>query len=271
MRKFVWCGVVVCTGALTSACSDVFQNFGPVESHYVYNMPVANVANQVRCELNSFIRKRQSDDKKYEFALSRTDADVKLNLQSQYGGYVQYLGIDFNRLGFTSLADLVTASQKTPSLGAKVSPTSTVYAEVAMKVPQKLDKKESIRNFCKQLGEETSQVIKKLYIEEWLTNFFDKARAMDGISMSTVKLHTDFVIAVDINSGVNPFFGNTYLLPISGLNVDFNPKFTHSLDITLNLCKPDSKTGECPVESQDKLNIKEFAQEIANAMPRTPR
>jgi hypothetical protein len=103
---------------------------------YTNTIPVHDVALEVQCEIYRFLdsEKGKSDDDKL---LDPTKgAGVALMLQTDLTGSVQYVGVDLSKLGFSSLAELVTATNKVPSLQAKATGTSTVSAEVDFTVAQ---------------------------------------------------------------------------------------------------------------------------------------
>jgi hypothetical protein len=236
---------------LVSGCADIFQGFGPLENNYIFNIPTSEVANQVRCELYQFLNDPSTKGRAFQLNEAKS-ADVTLTLKTDMGGYVQYLGIDLNKIGLTSLAQLVTANSKTPSLGAKIGPKSTMSAVIAMKVPQKGRQKAhakkitnedigKIEDTCSKFGRSGGRIIKTLELKKWLENFFNETNNnMDNIVIDTIKLNTTFILGVDVTAGLNPFFGATYILPISGVAAGISPTYTHQLDIILNVCAKNS-------------------------------
>ena len=60
--------------------------------------------------------------------------------------------------------------------------------------------------------------------------------------MTKLTMQTTFVLAADIKGGINPLGGGAFILPVSGITLDFAPTYTHQLQITFNLdqryCRP---------------------------------
>jgi hypothetical protein len=119
----------------------------------------------------------------------------------------------------------------------------------------------------------------KLFLKNWLTNFFDKINGVtekaeagyqpplcdvgdprksfspnlgtpcipNGTSFTQVDLATSFQIAADLSGGLAPSLlgdGKVFLIPVSGLTGDLNFDYSHEIDITLKLCD-NTKPGGC--------------------------
>ena len=106
----------------------------PITSAYIDQVPVHDVALEVQCEIYQFL----TDDKNQQILDPNKGAGVVLVLQTDLSGSVTYTGINLTKLGAPSLAELVTLSNKVPTLQAKGSGQTTVSAEVDFTVAQSL-------------------------------------------------------------------------------------------------------------------------------------
>jgi hypothetical protein len=104
----------------------------PITSAYIDQVPVHDVALEVQCEIYQFL----GDKENAGLLDPNKGAGVVLTLQTDLSGSVQYTGIDLSKLGFPSLAELVAASNKLPTLQAKGTGSTTVSAEVDFTVAQ---------------------------------------------------------------------------------------------------------------------------------------
>jgi len=202
-------------------------------------MPVSTVTNQVACELQHFLSRDEVGH--HRIRLNPDDeTKIVLTLQTDMTGNVGYVGIDLNKLGFTTLADLVAVKSNIPSLGVKGQIKSTVSAAVEVKIKQTASRLTS--KTCQEL---LGRTVRTLFLEEWLTDFFTRMRQDDvdkrfaGVRMSTVTLKTEFQILVDISTGINPLFAAAVILPINGINAQLTPALTHKLDLQFTLCDKD--------------------------------
>jgi hypothetical protein len=185
-------------------------------------------------------------------------ADVQLFLQQDTMGNVTYIGIDLNKLGLEPLAQLISLSNKAPSLSISGQANATVKSQLDFQVPQKdLHHGSSINNY--DFGQPCAggsgsmlqggrNLVTSLGLRPHLENFFkrykeDAKNPNSHVCMNKLTLQTQFAILVDAKAGLNPL-GETYILPISGLNVEIQPKFTHSLQISLYLEPEDHRV--CP-------------------------
>jgi hypothetical protein len=107
---------------------------------YTNAVPVHDVALEVQCEIYRFLDNENGPNEKASKGSELLDpskgAGVVLILQTDLSGSVQYVGINLSKLGFTSLAELVTATNKVPSLQAKANGQATISAEVDFTVAQ---------------------------------------------------------------------------------------------------------------------------------------
>ena len=82
-----------------------------------------------------------------------------------------------------------------------------------------------------------------LDLQAWLERFLENTREdqaeIGSACMTKLTLFTQFQFVFDAKSGINPI-GGPFILPITGLNGEFSPAFTHSLQIVfaLNKCPP---------------------------------
>jgi hypothetical protein len=96
---------------------------------------------EVQCEIYRFVDNENGPNqiarKGHELLDPSKGAGVVLILQTDLSGYVQYTGVNLSKLGFPSLAELVTTTtNKVPSLQAKANGQTTVSAEVDFTVAQ---------------------------------------------------------------------------------------------------------------------------------------
>jgi len=235
--------VIAAVGLSLGGCAPFLPGFeGLFGIHsWTHNVPVSAVATTVQCELKAFVRSHA-----YYFDPKKSAA-IQLTLQSDHGGSVTYVGIDLNRLGLGSVADLIAAQNKAPNLSAGVQGKSVTSSQIEFDVPQTLAGLERVR--C---DETVTKLPMPLDLDSWLTRFFRNLEAHSDNTattcMSKVTLKTQFQLVVPIKGGVNPLFGTAFILPISGLNFEFSPAYTHTLQVSFALNKngPPNKPGVCP-------------------------
>jgi hypothetical protein len=125
--------------------------------------------------------------------------------------------------------------------------------------------------------------LQRLYLRDWLTSYFETINTLDtnqqfpdsdhlsdnlarGIrrvvaptpipeqfDIQSVELSTQITIAADVSAGVTPnLFGNgsTFILPVSGTGLDYNPDYIHKVDFTINMC--DSLDQNSPCNEKNK-------------------
>jgi hypothetical protein len=140
--------LAVCLVLTQVGCADMLLWPG-FESHpgifsYPEQLPAAEVAEQVRCELAQYLREeedRQNNDKSEgpRFLDPNKGAQVQLKLTTDLQGSVSWLGIDLKSLGLGSVAALVTQANKVPSLQLKAQGKSTQISQVDFIIPQTTD------------------------------------------------------------------------------------------------------------------------------------
>lgn len=112
-----------------------WPGFNPISTAYIDQVPVHDVALEVQCEIYDFL---EDGDKQTKNRLldPKKGAGVVLILQTDLSGSVQYVGVNLSKLGFPNLAELVTATNKVPSLQAKGTGKTTISAEVDFTILQ---------------------------------------------------------------------------------------------------------------------------------------
>jgi hypothetical protein len=218
-----------------------WPGFNKITAGYTYQIPVHDVAFEVQCEIYKFLE--EEPDKDHPLLAKNKGAGVSLQLQTDLSGSVQYVGINLDKLGLNSLGELVTQTNKNPSLQAKGSGKATVSAQVDFAVAQQ-EKKGFLANCNKWLAPDNAfkHAYLQLWLDEWLSRykpyqawFYNDEEFICG---QKITLKSQFLIGVDVSAGVNAFMTPPIILPISGFNVDANPDFTHSIQVTFALADP---------------------------------
>jgi hypothetical protein len=110
--------IACCLFVTQSGCADILPWPG-FESHpaifsYTEQLPAAEVAEQVRCELAEFLLQESTKQRVPhgpegpDFLDPNAGAQVQLKLATDLQGSVTWLGIDLKGLGFGAVAALVT-------------------------------------------------------------------------------------------------------------------------------------------------------------------
>ncbi len=205
----------------------------------VGRVPAAQVVKQVRCEISEFFKQDRyikKIEKLRQKGTKPTDlkVDVTLELITNAKGEIGYIGIDLDKFGLDGLAKYIAANkEKLPSLGATVTGASEVTAKIDFQIPQAALKKY-------KCDEVLNNPLQALLIKEWLERFFDNLDEIEGgdHKLKAITLTTSFEIGIKAGANLNPFFGATYILPISGLVANWEPKAKHKLTIKINNSKP---------------------------------
>jgi hypothetical protein len=101
--------------------------FSVLQDPALYFLDVQQVANQVACEVQTFMEEHEKDPvfRNQKWVLANDDVTVKLTLQTDSSGYVNFTGVNVAGLGLLSLQQFIatTASGKTTvsTLAAKPS------------------------------------------------------------------------------------------------------------------------------------------------------
>jgi hypothetical protein len=255
---------------ILGGCSSFFPSFeGPFGlGSWTHDMPVKLVALRIQCELREFLT--DSKAKGIEYLDEQQPASLSLNMQTDNSGKIAYLGIDLSKLGpLSPLASLVTAQNKVPTLQASGTVKSTISSQVDFTIPQTkkaktVQSKTPIFNLdtqrwelpppqtivgldAVQCGDEAHNLV-RFYLKEWLERFFEnlynEPQSAGAACMTKITLKTVFQVAVDVSGGLTPLLATTFVIPVSGYNFDYNPIFTHSLNIVFAI-KPQTGRGLC--------------------------
>jgi hypothetical protein len=188
----LFCIIGVCI--LCDGCG-FLPGFSLFEEPVLYYLPVSEVANQVACELQEFRKEHEHDVyTSQRWVLANEDVAVKLNLQTDSSGYVNFTGINVSQVGLAAFQQFVLSatSGKTtiPTLAAKASAKRTKTVQINFSVsPAALDihlfstnpsdpkaKKQTIN--C-QVWENSlaNNPLNRLYLKDWLNNFFETVNA----------------------------------------------------------------------------------------------
>jgi hypothetical protein len=285
--------LVVLIASLLSGCVDLlwWPGFGSINNHFDQDIPIGAVAHEIQCELQDFIQKETPHPTKDNPSLLDPNkaATVTLNLQTEFSGSVSYLGINFSKLGFTSLAQLISSSNGVPSLQAKLQGKGTVSSQIEFNIPQtdgpissqpnttapqaqylktgyaltdqyeqvsfKKDPKDKyyhpippkaststtippITCIPKDLAEHAEEAYLFLFLKNWLDSYKAKQSEakLEAVCQTKVTLKTQFQLLLDVSAGTGSFFKTPpIILPISGLNIDASPDYTHSLQVVFSL------------------------------------
>jgi hypothetical protein len=70
----------------------------------------------------------------------------------------------------------------------------------------------------------------------------------DNLKVTSIELKSMIMLAADVSAGATPSLlgnGSVFILPINGLGVDYNPDYSHQIDVTLNIC--DNHFNQCTI------------------------
>jgi hypothetical protein len=280
-------GVTAVTLALLVAgCGMFLPGFeGPFGIHsWTHKVPVKAAAQQVQCELYHFLwdeNKRNAHHKdRKPFLDPDQAATLQLKLISDNKGNVTYVGLDLTKIGLISLANVVAVQNKVPSLQVGATLDGQVSSQIEFTIPQsmqhqkgqlkdasgkslyfldqgsvppkyvpaKVDTPPIPESVCEhpQYGLAVPLDLQK-WLERFLENYREDYAEIGSACMTKLTLSTQFQFVFDAKSGINPI-GGPFILPVSGLNGEFSPAFTHSLQIVFGLNK-------CPVGPQASPSI----------------
>ena len=101
-------------------------------------LPLQAVERQVQCELSNFISDyADSKNPPSNIVLDpNKPASVTVNIQTDLSGKAQFVGIDLSKIGLSAIANVITPSQKVPSLQASFAPKETVSSQIDFALPQ---------------------------------------------------------------------------------------------------------------------------------------
>jgi hypothetical protein len=244
-------------------CGYIFPGFeGLFGIHsYIHDIPVGHIATELQCELRDFL----SEPRNKDILDPDQPASVTIKFQTDQTGTFQYVGIDLKKFGLEPLANLIAASNKIPSLQAKLQDKTTASSQLDLSIPQavathtlkrkyvvdpntgkiSLGPPVTIHGLERVTCDPNRKLLMSLSLNSWLDRFFEnlarEQAAMgtntESVCMSKITLNTQIVFVFDISAGVNPFLGTTFILPVSGETFEFNPSATQSLQIVLSLHK----------------------------------
>jgi hypothetical protein len=296
-----------------SACG-FLPGFGLMEQPALFQLTVAEVATRVACELQEFTAQHKGDPAYFgtpgettytghKWVLSDDDVSVKLTLQTDESGYVNFTGVNVAQLGLASLQNFIlsTTSGKTsvPSAAAKLSAkrTKTITIDFSVsarplvssdKVPMPSAEKTTAKTAKCVDWEKTDNFLASLYLKDWLNNYFETisfddnntpyhdatapsetdkllrtirtdihpASLPDQFKLTSVELTTTILLAVDLSAGATPNVlgnGSIFIVPVNGLSLDYNPDYSHKIDITLTMC--DNSNLKKPCHQMDEVPI----------------
>jgi hypothetical protein len=174
--------------------------------------------------------------------LDEGDVDVKLALNTDTQGLVNFTGVNVAKLGLESLASFVATQSKVSTLAAKLTAKRTRTVVVDFTVSPK---PVTTDNHCQKFLV-TKTPLFRLYLEEWLDKYFDQINydyqnkpIPNQLKIQSVDLTTQIAFAVDISGGATPNLlgnGSTFIVPINGLSLDYSPDYSHKIDMTMKLC-----------------------------------
>jgi hypothetical protein len=311
--------LAACLIVAQAGCADILGWPGfespPGIPNYPEQIPAAEVAQQVRCELAQFLREeaKAEDDNSTgahsvpgRFLDPDKGAQVQLKLTTDLQGSVSYLGINLKSLGLGAVSNLITTSNNVPTLQLKAQGKSTQTSQVDFVVPQ------TLRYFVKKKAADDGQpdllpwlskplpppkYIKdtigrrhklkpdqvglsenlqlpteadcypgtaKRFIEYnwfrlWLANalnsykknFIERGYQVSGVTFSDrvcqpkLTISTQFQLLFDISAGTNIFQSVPIILPISGVNLDASPDYTHFVQIIFSLRPDPNRVDAC--------------------------
>ena len=163
MRNFVG-ALLLILGLGLGGCGYFFPGFeGPLGLHsYIHNIPVGRITTQLECELRDFI-----ENSKYGAVLDQTQtAGLTIVFQTDQSGTFQYIGIDLKKFGLGGIANLIAASNKTPSLQAKIQGKTTASSQLDLTIPQRKSTLDKVN--C----DPSRRLLASLSVSSWLDRFF---------------------------------------------------------------------------------------------------
>jgi hypothetical protein len=180
------------------------------------------------------------------------------------------LGINLKEVGFGTVANLISVSNKVPSLQAKVQAKTTASSQLDLSIPQTIKNQEVVNGrttqtifgleWVKGCDDPARKLLAPLSLKSFLDRFFFKIAQnqfnLELACMSKITLSTQVVFLIDVSAGVNPLLAPTFVLPVSGETLDYNPSVTQNLNIVLALnpaIQPNK--GLCPNTPQPALTI----------------
>ena len=244
---------------LLGGCGADFPNFHRYNllnnAYYLYHVPADKVVEQVRLEVSCFFTHQSLKDQfaKDQILLDQyidKTVDVELTLKTDSSYNVGYEGLDLERTPFGALAELIKVKSGEPAFGVKLDLKPAVSAKLKFKIdaggPCPADQK---------IGKS------HLYLKDWMVAYFERNKDPTK-SLEEITLSTDFAFAVGFKAGVNPFFSPThFILPITGLTLEYKPNFSHALQLKFKVCAKE-KCKPKPPNNQIAAEAKKFAKAV---------
>jgi hypothetical protein len=253
-----YASLLACVVMSLQGCADIlpwpaFESL-PGQTSYVEQIPVSAVATQVKCELHDFVVEDASSGE--PILDPDKGASVQLKLTTDLQGSVTYLGINLSKLGLSSLAEVVNVSNKVPSLQLKAQGKSTSVSQIDFVVPQTADKTKPLRlKPCSDnVGPQTLKYTwLYLRLKDALDRYKERLNEREGDAHTfyynacqpKLTISTQFQLLFDVSAGANPLAFTPILLPISGLNIDASPDYTHYLQIAFALKETKGNVARC--------------------------
>src|SRR5581483_1512420 len=126
------------------------------------NFHEKRVVTELQCEISDFLNRHPT-------ALDpKSTAVGSVIYETDVSGYLNFVGVDLSKIGFTSLAQLVSISNKVPTLGAKTSSKGTNIWQVDFVLAQK-----QRTDFCASTRDRFPPIL-RFDIDKWLEKFFSR-------------------------------------------------------------------------------------------------
>jgi hypothetical protein len=269
MGKISWRAVrlvPIIASLILSGCG-FLPGFSVFEAPTLYHLPVGDAAIRIACETQEFLKDYNPRDSRW--LLAQQDVTVKLTLTTDDSGYVNFTGVNVASAGLGNLAQLIATTTsgniKVPTLAAKGSLKRTKTVEIDFSVSPTAYTSSSVKQKPCPQALQPSPV--KLYLKEWLNNYFatinypterapqnqdigdfaaNLIRAKtpsdelpEQLKIQHAVLSTTILFAADISGGATPNIlgnGSVFILPVNGLTLDYNPDYSHKLEMTFTMC-----------------------------------
>jgi len=254
------CRISIIAALLSTALSGCafLPGFALWEDPAIYAFSASDVANQISCELQDFVTLQKeiqtntpaNDPNHYKWVLDdQSDVSVKLDLTTDTSGYVDFTGINVAKLGFESFAQFISTTSSVPSLGAKASGKRTRTVEIDFTVSPaalKSQPKKGTKTYNCVRWSLNNNLATHLFMEDWLNKYFYRINddyqhkpIPNQLKIQQVELSSAIFLAVDISGGATPALaggGSTFIVPINGLGLDYNPDYQNKVDMTMKMC-----------------------------------
>jgi hypothetical protein len=247
MRSMYCVAAALGAMALLNGCA-FYPDF---QTSPVYHVPIAEVVNQIRCEMYDFVRSQQRVPNP-NFSLDPDSyATVELALSTTAFGDVKFAKIDTKKLGAAGFLAIGSSTQPFPSLDVKN--VDQTIAKVVVNISQnpKLLEKACGYGQWQILSDEPHAdrvLVNDLRLSEWLKHSFASAQRIQSrggvcdtrgkktdvtqdcsVSLETATLTTKFELIADASAGVLDL---AKLIPIVATpTLDLNIDYYHQIQI----------------------------------------